>query len=223
MVLPAAIVCLFFVVLVLAICNQQGHPVLFPVVANTRAASSVRKAALPRDQHTGSDLDQQAHLEDDFFSLAPDISENSHTHFPAVAGKNVDRERQDRVTPSTPLTAPPSPMLAVTPSPLLSPAWEGNHPTSNFSWKQDNDDGDNQTSLESTLTSASMENKTILVTELNKAWAVGGMFDLFLRSFHTGEGILHLLDHLLVATLDREASAESREIDFQFTVPECSM
>ncbi|XP_028808789.1 uncharacterized protein At1g28695 [Neltuma alba] len=65
--------------------------------------------------------------------------------------------------------------------------------------------------LESALGKASMEDKTVIVTFINKAYAeaeVNGdtsMFDLFLTSFWLGEGTRSLVDHLLVVAADQTA------------------
>lgn len=56
------------------------------------------------------------------------------------------------------------------------------------------------------VSQAAMPNRTVIITTLNEAWAAkGSMMDLFLLSFRRGEGIAHLLDHLVIVTLDRRA------------------
>ncbi|KAK4750969.1 hypothetical protein SAY87_004451 [Trapa incisa] len=62
-------------------------------------------------------------------------------------------------------------------------------------------------SLEEVLKAAAMEdNKTVILTTLNDAWAEpGSLFDLFLESFRIGDGTLELLDHLVVVALDKKA------------------
>lgn len=51
-----------------------------------------------------------------------------------------------------------------------------------------------------------MANKTVIITTLNEAWAAKDtMIDLFLQSFKRGHSIEHLLQHLVVVTLDGRA------------------
>nr|KYP61682.1 Uncharacterized protein At4g15970 family [Cajanus cajan] len=62
--------------------------------------------------------------------------------------------------------------------------------------------------LESVLRSASMKDKTVILTTLNDAWAEpGSIFDLFLESFRLGIQTQKLLNHLVVITLDQKAHA----------------
>lgn len=50
------------------------------------------------------------------------------------------------------------------------------------------------------------EDKTVIITSANEAWAKpGSLLDIFLEGFHIGEGIEHLLNHLIVVTLDPNA------------------
>ncbi|OWM62691.1 uncharacterized protein At4g15970-like [Punica granatum] len=62
-------------------------------------------------------------------------------------------------------------------------------------------------SLDVVLKSAAMEdNRTVILTTLNDAWAEpGSVFDLFLESFRVGNGTRKLLDHLVVVALDKKA------------------
>lgn len=58
--------------------------------------------------------------------------------------------------------------------------------------------------LREKLQKTALPNKTLLMTALNAAWAQeDSMIDLFLGSFHAGEGISHYLDHLLIIALDQ--------------------
>lgn len=51
-----------------------------------------------------------------------------------------------------------------------------------------------------------MENKTVILTTLNAAWASrGSIIDLFIESFRTGDGTRRLLDHLVIIALDKKA------------------
>jgi Nucleotide-diphospho-sugar transferase len=54
------------------------------------------------------------------------------------------------------------------------------------------------------LKNASMEDNTIIFTEVNDAFAnPDSILDLFLESFHVGENIEHLLDHLVIVAMDQ--------------------
>ncbi|XP_022719873.1 uncharacterized protein At1g28695-like [Durio zibethinus] len=65
--------------------------------------------------------------------------------------------------------------------------------------------------LDLALEDASMPNKTVIITVVNKAYVEQSvdeettMLDLFLESFWFGEGTRPLLDHLLVVTVDQAA------------------
>ncbi|CAO2202656.1 unnamed protein product [Urochloa humidicola] len=63
------------------------------------------------------------------------------------------------------------------------------------------------------LKNASMEDKTVIVTSINKAYAApGSLLDLFLESFLVGEGTAALLDHLLIVAVDPGALATCRSV-----------
>ncbi|XP_062196331.1 uncharacterized protein At4g15970-like isoform X2 [Phragmites australis] len=56
------------------------------------------------------------------------------------------------------------------------------------------------------LKNASMEDKTVIVTSINQAYAApGSLLDLFLESFRLGEGTPRLLDHVLIVAVDPAA------------------
>lgn len=58
--------------------------------------------------------------------------------------------------------------------------------------------------LETALEGASMKNKTLIITFVNKAYAQeGSMLDLFLQSFRLGEDTQFLLNHLLLIAVDQ--------------------
>lgn len=58
-----------------------------------------------------------------------------------------------------------------------------------------------------------MVNKTVIITTLNEAWAAKDtMIDLFLLSFRRGKNIQHLLDHMVIVTLDRKAHERCLEL-----------
>ncbi|XP_057871312.2 uncharacterized protein At4g15970 [Cryptomeria japonica] len=60
--------------------------------------------------------------------------------------------------------------------------------------------------LDSILQKADMGNKTVIITTLNYAWATpDSMIDLFLESFHTGEGTSRFLNNLVIVSLDQKA------------------
>jgi Nucleotide-diphospho-sugar transferase len=51
-----------------------------------------------------------------------------------------------------------------------------------------------------------MRDKTVILTTLNAAWASpGSVVDLFMESFQTGETTRHLLNHLVIISLDMKA------------------
>ncbi|KAI4326459.1 hypothetical protein MLD38_031772 [Melastoma candidum] len=63
------------------------------------------------------------------------------------------------------------------------------------------------------LEAAAMEDKTVILTTLNDAWAEpNSMFDLFLESFRIGNGTRKLLRHLVVITLDDKAQSRCTEV-----------
>uniref|UniRef100_M4D7R4 Glycosyltransferase n=2 Tax=Brassica campestris TaxID=3711 RepID=M4D7R4_BRACM len=61
-------------------------------------------------------------------------------------------------------------------------------------------------SFREVLENASTENRTVIVTTLNQAWAEpNSLFDLFLESFRIGQGTQKLLQHVVVVCLDPKA------------------
>ncbi|KAJ3681251.1 hypothetical protein LUZ60_015740 [Juncus effusus] len=53
------------------------------------------------------------------------------------------------------------------------------------------------------LEKAAMEDKTVIMTQVNAAWsAPNSLLDFFLEGFHVGEGIEHLLSHLVIVAVD---------------------
>ncbi|KAF8397806.1 hypothetical protein HHK36_016729 [Tetracentron sinense] len=68
-------------------------------------------------------------------------------------------------------------------------------------------------SLEKVLKEAAMEDRTVILTTLNEAWASpDSIIDLFLESFQTGDHTRRLLDHLVVIALDQKAYARCMTI-----------
>eukprot|EP00253_Pinus_taeda_P035090 PITA_35090 len=81
--------------------------------------------------------------------------------------------------------------------------------------------------LDTVLTKTANANRTLIITALNGAWAeTNTMIDLFLESFHVGEGTQDLLNNLLIVALDAKAynrclqihphcySLKTRDVDF---------
>ncbi|KAJ4798045.1 nucleotide-diphospho-sugar transferase family protein [Rhynchospora pubera] len=56
------------------------------------------------------------------------------------------------------------------------------------------------------LKKAANEDNTVILTQINEAFAKpGSLLDLFLESFHAGENIERLLNHLVMVTMDQNA------------------
>ncbi|KAG0486286.1 hypothetical protein HPP92_008381 [Vanilla planifolia] len=63
-----------------------------------------------------------------------------------------------------------------------------------------------ETKLTWILKDAAMEDKTVILTTLNSAWAsVNSIIDIFLESFYIGNGTRALLDHLVIIAFDKKA------------------
>ncbi|KAL3826109.1 hypothetical protein ACJIZ3_022138 [Penstemon smallii] len=61
-------------------------------------------------------------------------------------------------------------------------------------------------SLAKVLKDAAMQDNSVILTTLNEAWATpNSVVDLFLESFRTGERTRHLLNHLVIVSLDQKA------------------
>lgn len=71
----------------------------------------------------------------------------------------------------------------------------------------------NSTLLE-VLQAASTPDKTVILTAINFAWVQNNasMFELFLESFHRGDGTSSLLNHLVIIAMDRKAYERCTEI-----------
>ncbi|WCJ42149.1 Nucleotide-diphospho-sugar transferase family protein [Euphorbia peplus] len=73
--------------------------------------------------------------------------------------------------------------------------------------------GYNETELKNILKSAAMEDKTVILTTLNEAWAEpNSIFDVFLKSFKIGNDTNRLLKHLVIISLDEKAHVRCLEI-----------
>lgn len=58
-----------------------------------------------------------------------------------------------------------------------------------------------------------MEDKTVILTTLNEAWAApNSVIDLFLQSFRIGDHTSRLLNHLVIIALDQKAFARCQVI-----------
>ncbi|CDP07921.1 unnamed protein product [Coffea canephora] len=67
--------------------------------------------------------------------------------------------------------------------------------------------------LEKVLNDAAMEDKTVILTTLNEAWASpNSIIDLFLESFRFGEHTRKLLNHLVIIALDMKAFSRCLDI-----------
>ncbi|KAI0528775.1 hypothetical protein KFK09_001318 [Dendrobium nobile] len=66
--------------------------------------------------------------------------------------------------------------------------------------------GNEEVRLTRVLKEAAMEDKTVILTTLNAAWAsTDSIFDLFLESFQIGNDTRWLLDHLVIIAFDKKA------------------
>ncbi|MED6192809.1 hypothetical protein PIB30_013704 [Stylosanthes scabra] len=71
----------------------------------------------------------------------------------------------------------------------------------------------NEYPLEEILKEAAMEDKTVILTTLNEAWASpNSVIDLFLESFRIGYRTRRLLNHLVIIALDQRAFARCQVI-----------
>ncbi|XP_012072412.1 uncharacterized protein At4g15970 isoform X2 [Jatropha curcas] len=71
----------------------------------------------------------------------------------------------------------------------------------------------NEQKLENVLEDAAMEDKTVILTTLNEAWAApNSIVDLFLASFRIGVHTRRLLNHLVIIALDQKAYTRCMEL-----------
>ncbi|XP_047053418.1 uncharacterized protein At1g28695-like [Lolium rigidum] len=67
--------------------------------------------------------------------------------------------------------------------------------------------------LERLLRAVANEDRTVIMTSVNEAWAAeGSLLDLFLESFKNGEKISHFVEHLLIVALDAGAFERCRAV-----------
>ncbi|KAJ4805353.1 Nucleotide-diphospho-sugar transferase family protein [Rhynchospora pubera] len=63
------------------------------------------------------------------------------------------------------------------------------------------------------LQKAAMDDKRVILTEVNEAFAApNSMLDLFLESFHNGDNITYLLDHLIIVAMDQKAFEKCKSV-----------
>lgn len=75
--------------------------------------------------------------------------------------------------------------------------------------------------LDRVLKNASMEDRTVILTTLNEAWAEpNSMFDIFLESFRIGNGTQRLLNHLVIICMDQKAYARCLALNFHCYHPD---
>ncbi|KAJ4785815.1 Nucleotide-diphospho-sugar transferase family protein [Rhynchospora pubera] len=97
-------------------------------------------------------------------------------------------------------------------SPLAPPMSKENLPNNSASTSEQVQKAD-QDPLAEVLKSAAMEGNTVILTQANEAWmAPNSLFDLFLEGFHVGEGIEHLLNHLVVVTEDKKGFEKCKTV-----------
>jgi hypothetical protein len=57
------------------------------------------------------------------------------------------------------------------------------------------------------------DDRTVIITSVNEAFArLGSLLDLFRESFHAGDGIAHLLNHILIVAVDAAAYHHCRRV-----------
>ncbi|XP_015689064.1 uncharacterized protein At4g15970-like [Oryza brachyantha] len=111
-----------------------------------------------------------------------------------------------------------------------SPWWERDQPPPAVMVPEEDGDGDpvaaddldsGDLKLEQVLQEASMDNKTIILTTLNAAWAYpGSVIDLFINSFRRGVRTSSLLRHLVIITFDGKAYKRCMKIHtYCFALP----
>ncbi|XP_038680246.1 uncharacterized protein At4g15970-like [Tripterygium wilfordii] len=70
----------------------------------------------------------------------------------------------------------------------------------------------NDVELKRVLDNATMENKTVIITTVNDAWAEpDSILDVFLESFRVGDGTSKLVKHLVIVCLDQKAYNRCQE------------
>ncbi|XP_072973507.1 uncharacterized protein At4g15970-like [Typha angustifolia] len=63
------------------------------------------------------------------------------------------------------------------------------------------------------LRRAANEDNTVILTSINQAWAApNSLLDVFLESFHIGENIEHLLNHMIIMCVDPKAYERCKSV-----------
>nr|CAB3475260.1 unnamed protein product [Digitaria exilis] len=67
--------------------------------------------------------------------------------------------------------------------------------------------------FEQMLRRAAMEDRTVIMTSVNEAWAApGSLLDSFLESFTVGENVSHFVKHIVVVAMDERAFRRCRAV-----------
>ncbi|CAO1947065.1 unnamed protein product [Urochloa humidicola] len=73
--------------------------------------------------------------------------------------------------------------------------------------------GDGDSEFERMLRAAAMEDRTVIMTSVNEAWAApGSLLDSFLESFRVGENVSHFVKHIVVVAMDDGAFRRCRAV-----------
>uniref|UniRef100_A0A0E0N6W6 Nucleotide-diphospho-sugar transferase domain-containing protein n=1 Tax=Oryza rufipogon TaxID=4529 RepID=A0A0E0N6W6_ORYRU len=73
--------------------------------------------------------------------------------------------------------------------------------------------GDDDDEFARMVRRAAMEDRTVIMTSVNEAWAApGSLMDSFLESFRVGENISHFVEHIVVVAMDEGALRRCRAI-----------
>ncbi|CAL4945885.1 unnamed protein product [Urochloa decumbens] len=74
-------------------------------------------------------------------------------------------------------------------------------------------DGDGESEFARMLQAAAMEDRTVIMTSVNEAWAApGSLLDSFLESFRVGENVSHFVKHIVVVAMDDGAFRRCRDV-----------
>ncbi|KAM3353733.1 hypothetical protein ACQJBY_024724 [Aegilops geniculata] len=92
------------------------------------------------------------------------------------------------------------------PRPASAPATKASSPTNNAT-------GGGDDVFARMLRRAAMEDRTVIMTSVNEAWAAeGSLLDSFLESFRVGLNISHLVKHIVVVAMDEGALRRCRAV-----------
>ena len=70
-----------------------------------------------------------------------------------------------------------------------------------------------QDELERLLRAVADEDRTVIMTSVNEAWAApGSLLDSFLESFRVGENVSHFVKHIVVVAMDEGAFRRCRAV-----------